>query len=342
MNFSKFHLPWQHTPDEDAARAEAERRKQEIEQLTLQRRQEEQIRQTNDFRELSRGGLPSQAVSRLKEIGETGSGIFTSDLAPEEAGLLRREGFRPIGMVTGSAMYHVGQAYASIYNDCEVNVLSDAYNIATKLAVARMRQELKLINGHGVVGVRLNLVRHEWADKTVEVQVIGTAVEGPGIPPKNPWLCDLSGQEWYMLHRAGYQPAGLVWGHCTWFVLTTYADEMTKQTWSNVEMTHWSTALSSARHVALKHVRGQAKEQDATGVAGVKIVHRLDEVHLTGGEGDVYEREHHNLVLSVIGTAIKAIPHMPIPRVAATIDVLSLLDGRISPVGIGAMDAVVE
>lgn len=308
-------------------------------------REAEQKRQRHDFAALAQGGLPIQATERLREIGgaaDSGDSVlFTSNLAPDEAALLRREGFQVRGLVSGSAMYHVGRAYASAQGDCEVTVLSDAYNTATELAVSRMRQELRLIGAHGVVGVRLTLVRHEWADQTIEVQVLGTAIEGPGRAPDDPWMCDLSGQEWWALHRAGYEPAGLVWGHCTWFILTTYDDETIKGSWVNREFTHWSAGLSTARHRAMAHLMAQARQHRATGIAGVKFERRRDEVKLTGGQEPVYEREHHNLVVSIIGTGIRLRPGAS-TQVRATVPVLSLLDGRLAPVPLGALDAVIE
>lgn len=341
----RFHIPWVHrSPETEEAKAEAARQKELIAQLAIQNHQAEQARQMKDLVALSQGGLPIQAVERLKEIGaDDGEGVlFTSDLTPDEAALLRREGFKLRGLVTGSAMYHVGQAYASTQGDCEVDVLSKAYDTATELAVSRMGKELRLIGGHGVVGVRLEVIRHEWADKTVEVQVVGTAVEGPGRAPADPWMCDLSGQEWWALHRAGYEPAGLVWGHCTWFILTTQQDEWTVRSYVNNELTHWSKALSIARHHAMAHLTAQAKAQRATGVAGVKIARKMDEVRLTGpGEDPAYEREHHNLVLSIIGTAIRLRADAP-AGVTPTTTVLSLRDGRLAPVAVTAVDAQIE
>jgi uncharacterized protein YbjQ (UPF0145 family) len=176
----------------------------------------------------------------------------------------------------------------------------------------------------------------------VEVQAIGTAVEGPGMAPSEPWMSDLSGQEWYALHRAGYDPVGLVWGHCAWFVLTTQQDEWIHTSWSNQEMTHWSHALSHARHRAMQSLTSQAKNHNGVGVAGVKITRRLDEVRLTGyDDNPVYEREHHNLVVAIIGTAIKHRVGAPV-MVKPTVQVLSLLDGRLSSVGLGSTDATIE
>ena len=341
-----FHLPWgHHTPEEDAAKAEAERQRAEMAQKILDTQQAEVQRQHLDLQLLSQGGIPSQATERLKEIG-TGSAegvLFTSDLSPDEAALLRREGYKARGLVTGSAMYHVGQAYASSQGDCEVDVLSKAYDAATDLAVSRMRQEARLIGAHGVVGVRLTVVRHEWADKTVEVQVIGTAVQGPGAAPADPWMSDLSGQEWWALHRAGYEPAALVWGHCTWFILTTQQDEWIEKSWANQELTHWSAALGKARTLAMHHLTAEARKHHATGITGVQIARRMDEVRLSGpGEDPAYEREHHNLVISIIGTAIRLRAGAP-AGVTPTLQILSLRDGTISPVAaIGASDAKIE
>jgi uncharacterized protein YbjQ (UPF0145 family) len=342
---SRIHLPWSHhTPEEDAARAEAKQRKEDVAALAIKVHQAELVRQANDMRSLAQGGIPQQAIERLKEIGQGDADdvIFTSNLSPEELALLRREGYRVRGIVGGSAVYHVGQAYASTQGDCEVTVLSDAYNEACRLAVGRMHEELRRIRGHGVVGVRFVLVRHEWADKTVEVQVMGTAVDGPGAPPKEPWMCDLSGQEWWALHRAGYEPVRLVWGHCTWFLLTTQQDEWNERSFQNVEINHWSAGLSSARHRAMAHVNTQASNAHATGVCGVRIERKLDEVHLSGpGEDPAYEREHHNLVLSIIGSAIRVRPNAP-TGVVPTLNILSLRDGRIAPVAIGTKDAEIE
>jgi len=302
-------------------------------------REAEIERQTKDLGNLAGGGLPMQARERLLDLAErakTDQAIFTSDLAPDELALLRRCGFRPRGLVTGSAMYHVGQAYASSGGDCEVKVLSEAYDQAFALAIERMKKELRLINAHGVVGVRLELVRHEWSEKSIEVTAVGTAVEGPAGYQSAPWTSDLSGQEWYALWQAGYEPADLVWGHCSWFILTNQWDEQIERgtLWSqygNQEMDHWSTALSTARHIAMHSVQTRAYEARGCGVVGVKISRKLSEVKLRGsGENQAYEREHHNLLLSIVGTAIRVRTGAPLRSPAATY-ALSLRDGRLRP-----------
>ena len=328
------------TPEERAKRDEQKRLKTEQRQKSIDARQLEQGRQAQDLRLLEMGKLPSQATERLQAIGaSTGDAeLFTSGLSPVEAGLLRREGYRVRGLVTGSAMYHVGMAYASSTNDCEVTVLSQAYDTATALAVSRMRQELTLIGAHGAVGVRLSVVRHEWADKTVEVQLIGTAIQGPDATSAQPWICDLSAEEWYGLRRAGYAPTSLVWGHCTWFILTTMADECVHMSLSNQEMTHWSSAFSRARDRAMQSVLAQARHWGASGIVGVKIAKRLDEVRLTGTSYDgATEREHHNLVVSIIGTGIRTTGKAS-HSAPATVPIISLSDGSFNLKPIGPAD----
>lgn len=291
-------------------------------------------RQQRDQYLLENGHLPAAATTRLSEIGSGAAGHlgFTSDLAPDEAGLLRRHGLEPITLVTGSCMYHVGIAYASSWNDCEVSQLSGAYNEATRLAVGRMQLEAETVKAHGVIGVRYALVRHEWADKTVEVQLVGTAVRTTEPAARQPWLCDLSGQEWYALWRAGYEPAALAYGHCTWFILTTQRDEWVGRNFQNQEYGHFGQALSQCRTRAANHMRQIARDVGALGVSGVHIARRLDEVRLSGSdENPVYEYEHHNLVLSMIGTAIRLRPGAP-RAVPATRLVLSLRDGKLESV----------
>lgn len=323
---------------------DVEKAKRELRERVESVRAAELARQKVDLEELARGGIPVQAKHRLTELGKSAddeNSIFTSNLAPDELALLRRHGYRPRGLITGSAVWHVGQAFASM-TDCEVPVLSQAYDQATQLAVNRLKQELALIGGHGVVGVTLKMVRHEWGEKLVEVQVMGTAVDGPGLPPREPFMCDLSVQEWWALHRAGYEPVALVWGYCTWFIFTTATDEMLHRSWNNVEFEHYSAGLGLARNRAMDSLNRQARQVGANGIVGVTIDRKLKEVRLSGpdmGEyqNQAYEREHHNLTVSIIGTAIRVNPSAP-RAVQPTTHVLSLRDGRLKPAFVSKED----
>ncbi|WP_405487545.1 hypothetical protein [Streptomyces sp. NBC_00096] len=54
-------------------------------------------------------GVSEDAMRRLARLqpGEKGS-LFTSDLTVNEFLLVREAGFRPLGLVLGSSVYHVG------------------------------------------------------------------------------------------------------------------------------------------------------------------------------------------------------------------------------------------
>ena len=58
---------------------------------------------------LAAQGVPQDAMRRLAELqpGKPGA-IFTSDLSVNEFLLVREAGFRPLGLVLGSSIYHVG------------------------------------------------------------------------------------------------------------------------------------------------------------------------------------------------------------------------------------------
>src|SRR5258708_5734135 len=72
-------------------------------------------------------GVPQDAMRRLAELrpGAPGS-IFTSDLSVNEFLLVREVGFRPVGLVLGTSIYHVGLQVARWGKSQELDVLSQA------------------------------------------------------------------------------------------------------------------------------------------------------------------------------------------------------------------------
>jgi uncharacterized protein YbjQ (UPF0145 family) len=325
-----IHFPWHHaTPEEEAAALEQARLKEELAVV----RQAAAARQAADLQALAAGGIPTTAATRLSEIRDADPehSVFSSNLSPDEAALLRRNGYRPLGLVTGSAMYNVGAVYPGpvretvagqtklVYRDYELTVLSHAYNESMRLAVIRMQQEATAIGAHGVVGVRFKMIHAGWSRRTIEVQLFGTAIAGPTAAPQTPWLSDLSGQEWYALHRAGYDPAGLVYGHCAWFIWVRRQDMLLSFDRSNTERRYFSDALLHCRNRANGAVYAMARERKAVGVVGM---------HLTRSVEFMAEGEHHQVRLHMIGTAIHLRPDGP-KSVVATGTVLSLRDGRI-------------
>ena len=95
--------------------------------------------QTTD---LGVAGVPQDAIKRLAELqpGKAGS-IFTSDLSVNEFLLVREAGFRPLGLVLGSSIYHVGLQVGRWGRNQELDVLSQAMYHARELAMSRMQAE---------------------------------------------------------------------------------------------------------------------------------------------------------------------------------------------------------
>ncbi len=163
-------------------------------------------------------GVPQDAIKRLAELtpGKAG-GIFTSDLSVNEFLLVREAGFRPLGLVLGSSIYHVGLQIGRWSKNQELDVLSQAMYHARELAMTRMEVEARTLGADGVVGVRLDVEMKEFGTDIAEFIAIGTAVKaepdagGGGVTNwRNnkdlPFTSDLSGQDFWTLIRAGYAP----------------------------------------------------------------------------------------------------------------------------------------
>ncbi|MEN3360997.1 MAG: hypothetical protein V7637_4979, partial [Mycobacteriales bacterium] len=80
-------------------------------------------------------GMSQDAMTRLAELqpGRPGS-IFTSDLTVNEFLLVRQAGFRPLGLVLGSSVYHVGLQVGRWSKNQELDTLSQAMYHARELA----------------------------------------------------------------------------------------------------------------------------------------------------------------------------------------------------------------
>src|ERR1700690_4041042 len=112
---------------------------------------------------LSMAGVPQDAIKRLAELqpGKAGS-IFTSDLSVNEFLLVREAGFKPIGLVLGSSIYHVGMQIGRWNKNQELGTLSQAMHHARELAMTRMEAEAASLGADGIVGVRLTVEAREF------------------------------------------------------------------------------------------------------------------------------------------------------------------------------------
>ena len=174
--------------------------------------------------QLDAAGVPRDAMRRLAELqpGKPGA-IFTSDLSVNEFLLVREAGFRPLGLVLGSSIYHVGLQVGRWGKNQELDVLSQAMYHARELAMTRMEAEADALAADGIVGVRLDVEMKEFGSDIAEFIAVGTAVKaeegagGGGVDnwrnnKNQPFTSDLSGQDFWTLIRAGYAPLGMVDG----------------------------------------------------------------------------------------------------------------------------------
>ena len=133
------------------------------------------IEQSDDaYDPSSTAGVPEHGLERLARM--KGSGFFTSDLSVNEFLLVKEAGFEPLGLVIGSSIYHVGFQIGTWNQSQEMDVLSQAMYHARELAMTRMEEEADQLGADGVVGVRLDVSRHEWGGELAEFIAVGTAV----------------------------------------------------------------------------------------------------------------------------------------------------------------------
>jgi uncharacterized protein YbjQ (UPF0145 family) len=301
-----------------------------------QRRQQALQEAEASRRSIEAGGLPAQAQRRLSEELAAGHPLFSSDLSTNEFSLARQQGYSALSQVMGSSIYQVGWQYVRNYtyntSASEITALSNAHQHASQLALGRLAQEAALLKAHGVIGVRFTRRNYEWGANLLEYTAIGTAIRLAAAPPRRPFLSDLSGQEFWTLLQAGYYPAGIVTGYCSYYVsLGSWMTSQLRGWWGtggyNQEIGPFTQALYTARDIAMYRLTGMARNINAFGVVGMHIENSREifEYEREGG-GNYMDL---SLQFSVIGTAITAQKKdhaIPPPR--PTLSLTDLRPGR--------------
>jgi uncharacterized protein YbjQ (UPF0145 family) len=227
-------------------------------------------------------GVPEDAMRRLAQLkpGQAGS-LFTSDLTVNEFLLVREVGFRPLGLVLGSSIYHVGIQLGRWSKNQELDTLSQAMYHARELAMSRMEAEASALGADGIVGVRLDIEFKEFGSDIAEFLAVGTAVKADGADPGpggtwrnnkgKPFTSDLSGQDFWTLVRAGYAPLDMVMGSCVYHIAHQRLGQVFGNAGRNVELEQFTQALYDARELAMARMQAEAEALHAEGIVGVQL-----------------------------------------------------------------------
>jgi uncharacterized protein YbjQ (UPF0145 family) len=122
---------------------------------------------------------------------------FTSDLSGQDFWTLLQSGHRPLELVMGSCVYHVGrrgmlQSLGQMGQNVELPNYTQALYDARELAMERMQAEATAAGAQGIVGVQLQERNHGWGSHVIEFFAIGTAIipfgEERDIPDPTPVL----------------------------------------------------------------------------------------------------------------------------------------------------------
>jgi uncharacterized protein YbjQ (UPF0145 family) len=201
--------------------------------------------------------------------GKSERDVFSSDLTVDEAILLAETGFRPRRLVIGCSIFHVGWATTSGYGEGELVAVTKAMSDARTMANRRLLADAQAAGGEIVVGVRLTI---NSQGRHAEFMAVGTAIgrdEASSRPA--PIATDLSGQDFYLLNRAGYEPIGLVFGNCVYYAPPNWGASFST---SNVELDSPTRALTRARELAMARLQHEAEALGAAGVVGVTVTER--------------------------------------------------------------------
>ncbi len=271
---------------------------------------------------LENGQIPPKARHRLEMQRKTNANFFTSDLTCNEYFLTREAGYEPIGLVMGTAFYKVSfWGYFNSYRTFtgELTALSQAQLTARELAIARLRQEAAILGAHGVIGVRLQMGGYDWGSRTVEFTAIGTAIRLPNhSPPSQPFTSDLSGQEFWQLHQAGYYPKGIVVGVCSYYVHSDWNTRgLTRGGWfgrgssRNQEISQYTEGFNLARHLAMHRLTDDIRKHQAEGAIGMHIDMGIEDI-----EYELNKTTYHDLLVHFVAVGTSII-HNPQPVATA-------------------------
>ena len=197
------------------------------------------------------------------------SRAVTSDLSIDEALLLHGAGWEPVDLVCGVSVVSVPVGVWN-WGQGQISVASAAHNTAVGNASARLKGECTKVEGHGVVGVRVEVEVHTHH---IDVELIGTAIRplGGASKPSSVFVSDLSARDFTLLDSAGWMPVGLAFGASFVYAPRRSAGDTLKQKTQNVELTNFTEAMYSARESAMERMQRSALDAGGQGIVAVKV-----------------------------------------------------------------------
>ena len=216
--------------------------------------------------------------------------------------MVLRAGFTPLEQVTGTSVFNLTEQFSDHTIVSETQNYGMTLTRARRSALKRLRESAEKLGADGVVAVVVSLHRRWYGEGVWEMLATGTAVVGPPDWERGPeaFTCALSGQDFWLLLRAGYAPVQVVSGTAVWDL-----GPSVKRTFGDVEeVTELTLAVGQARAGVARWMRDEAAALGAAGVVGVS---------LTEERKHFYENTSHFLAY---GTAVR-------PRAGAGVSVLA-------------------
>jgi uncharacterized protein YbjQ (UPF0145 family) len=161
---------------------------------------------------------------------------------------------------------------------CELDTLTDAWNLARRRALDRLTEEALQVGADAVVGVHLHRSDHDLGRGTIEYVVTGTAIRVPGSDAGAwPVLTDVSVQDYWRLRSTGREPAGLLATTEVVFASPPYSTRLrrARQARQNQELEELSRGFHAARDTIRARLLGQVSDAHAEGAVGVEFAHHV-------------------------------------------------------------------
>lgn len=161
---------------------------------------------------------------------------------------------------------------------CELDVLTDAWNLARRRALDRLAEEARQVGADAVVGVHLHRSDHDLGKGTIEYAVTGTAIRHPGSAgASRPVLTDVSVQDYWRLRTAGHEPVGLIATTAVSFASPARDTRLRRiRTQArNQELEELSRGFHAAREAVRASLRGQVSDAHGSGAVGIELSHSV-------------------------------------------------------------------